>query len=265
MWKPATSAWPASVAVGCPPTSASESAVRLVARVERIASPRAPPICCDVLRRPDARPASPASMPLVAISVTGTNVSPIPIEIEHDPGQEVGEVVAADVEAEEEQHPDGAERHADDPDRAQPDRPHQRLREAGADHDPEREGDERKPGLDRRVAEHALHVERVEVEHREEAARRRAASRGWPSGSCASRKISSRTSGSAERRSIRTKAVRSTSDEQAEPERVGRQPALLLGLDDPVDERDQARGDGDRAGDVEGPVPLLVLRLRHEA
>ena len=34
------------------------SVVRFAANVERIASPSAPPICCDVLNRPEARPAS---------------------------------------------------------------------------------------------------------------------------------------------------------------------------------------------------------------
>ena len=61
--------------------------VRLVASVERIASPSAPPICCDVLRSPEARPASPGAIPLVAIRVTGTNVIPIPIEISMIPGR----------------------------------------------------------------------------------------------------------------------------------------------------------------------------------
>ena len=87
MWKPATSAWPASVAVGCPPTSASESAVRLVARVERIASPSAPPICWDVLKRPDARPASLGLDAARRDQRHGTNVSPIPIEIRIIPGR----------------------------------------------------------------------------------------------------------------------------------------------------------------------------------
>ena len=37
------------VGVGSPPTEASVSSVALTANVERIASPSAPPICCDVL------------------------------------------------------------------------------------------------------------------------------------------------------------------------------------------------------------------------
>src|SRR3989442_11331257 len=36
----------------------NEPPLRLVATVDRTATPRAPPICCDVLKRPDARPAS---------------------------------------------------------------------------------------------------------------------------------------------------------------------------------------------------------------
>ena len=76
------------------------------------------------------------------------------------------------------------------------------------------------------------------------------------------RKMLSRTSGSAERCSITTKATSSATREDPEAERVQREPALLLRLDEPVDERDQSRGDRDRAGDVEGLVRLLVLRLR---
>ena len=63
-----------------PADRSSVSSVAPTASVERIASPSAPPICCDVLKSPDASPASEFGLPLVAISVIGTNVSPIPIE-----------------------------------------------------------------------------------------------------------------------------------------------------------------------------------------
>ena len=52
-----------------------------VASVESTASPSAPPTCCDVLKRPDARPASSASTFVVASSVNGTNVMPMPIDM----------------------------------------------------------------------------------------------------------------------------------------------------------------------------------------
>src|SRR5262249_10426209 len=68
-WKPTTSA---SVAV--PPADA----VLLVAMVDRMARPSAPPICCDVLNNPDASPWSSSFSPVVAMSVSGMNTAPIP-------------------------------------------------------------------------------------------------------------------------------------------------------------------------------------------
>src|SRR5581483_9121832 len=57
------------------------SLVTLAATVERIASPRAPPICCDVLKMPDARPWSESARPVVATSVSTTKTKPIPNEL----------------------------------------------------------------------------------------------------------------------------------------------------------------------------------------
>ena len=61
-WNPSTSACAWSAGWGSPLTPASVSSVALTANVERIASPSAPPICCDVLKSPDARPASESGM-----------------------------------------------------------------------------------------------------------------------------------------------------------------------------------------------------------
>ena len=85
-WKPETSASAWSACVGAWPSDDSSSVVRLVANVERSARPSAPPICCDVLKRPDASPASSAGMPLVAISVIGTKTSPMPMDARRIPG-----------------------------------------------------------------------------------------------------------------------------------------------------------------------------------
>ena len=52
------------------------------ASVESTARPSAPPTCWDVLNRPDARPASSRATFVVAISVSGTNVRPIPIDMQ---------------------------------------------------------------------------------------------------------------------------------------------------------------------------------------
>ena len=47
---------------------------------------RAPPICWDVLIRPDASPASEGSTPARAAIEIGTNEKPIPIAISRNPG-----------------------------------------------------------------------------------------------------------------------------------------------------------------------------------
>jgi hypothetical protein len=51
---------------------ATASVVVVTAIVERIAMPTAPPICCDVLMSPDARPASCGFVPATDAIVTGT-------------------------------------------------------------------------------------------------------------------------------------------------------------------------------------------------
>jgi len=56
MWNPSTRADACWVADGSEPSPASTLVVFSVARVERMARPSAPPICCEVLRSPDARP-----------------------------------------------------------------------------------------------------------------------------------------------------------------------------------------------------------------
>ena len=49
-----------------------------MAIADRIARPSAPPTCCEVLIRPDARPASSGFVPITAAIVTDTNASPRP-------------------------------------------------------------------------------------------------------------------------------------------------------------------------------------------
>ena len=72
----------------------SDALAVFAARVESIASPSAPPICCDVLKSPDARPASSSSTFVLATSVRGTKVRPSPTDITTSPGRgsEVGAI-----------------------------------------------------------------------------------------------------------------------------------------------------------------------------
>ena len=79
-WKPEVSAsaggvWPAS-----------RSLVREVAIAEKIASPSAPPTCCEALSSAAASPALSAGTPAFAAVVTATNTAPRPIDMTIMPG-----------------------------------------------------------------------------------------------------------------------------------------------------------------------------------
>ena len=76
---------------------AIKSEVRVVAIVERIATPTAPPICCEVLISPEARPASWACTPASAAIEIGTNEKPRPTAPIRKPGSRSVDVAAADA------------------------------------------------------------------------------------------------------------------------------------------------------------------------
>ena len=65
-------------ASGCEWPDASSVFTCVKATVEQIATPSAPPICCEVLISPDARPASCGSTPASAAIETGMNANAIP-------------------------------------------------------------------------------------------------------------------------------------------------------------------------------------------
>ena len=79
-WKPAVNA----CATGA--WAASRSCVRLVATAEKIASPSAPPSCCEAFRSAAASPALSAGTPAFAAVVTPTNTAPRPIDVIIMPG-----------------------------------------------------------------------------------------------------------------------------------------------------------------------------------
>ena len=60
--------------------------MREVAIVDSAAMPSAPPICCEVLISPDARPASAGCTPARAAIEIGTNEKPIPSPTSRKPG-----------------------------------------------------------------------------------------------------------------------------------------------------------------------------------
>ena len=76
----------AGIALAAPCASASTSFVREIEIVDSTASPSAPPICCEVLISPDARPASSSRTPATAAIVkraTAVNGNAHPIVLMH--------------------------------------------------------------------------------------------------------------------------------------------------------------------------------------
>ena len=78
-WKPSVSA----AALRCPPRFV---AVVEVATADSAAMPSAPPICWEVLIRPEARPASEGLTPASAAIEIGTNENPMPTAMTRNPG-----------------------------------------------------------------------------------------------------------------------------------------------------------------------------------
>ena len=78
-WKPSV-----SEISGLRSPEAIASLVVAVATAARTARPSAPPICCEVLMRPEASPASSGLIPVTAAIVVGTNASPSPIAASSD-------------------------------------------------------------------------------------------------------------------------------------------------------------------------------------
>src|SRR6185503_6777227 len=80
-WKPEVSA------CGTASPAFVASVVCATATEERTAIPSAPPICCDVLIRPDATPASSAGTPASAAIEMETNENAIPTAVTRKPGR----------------------------------------------------------------------------------------------------------------------------------------------------------------------------------
>ena len=93
-------------ACGSAVPAATSLSVRVIAIVESSAMPTAPPICCDVLIRPDASPASACLTPASAAIEIGTKQSAIPSAMIRKPGSRSADVRAADRDLREEEQPD---------------------------------------------------------------------------------------------------------------------------------------------------------------
>ena len=135
---------------------------------------------------------------------------------------------------------------------------------ARRDDDPHRQRQVGDPGLDRRVAQHVLQVERDEEEHREQRhADQQPDDVGAAQGS---------VSEDRERHQrITLAALNCHERDQQHPgcgqadDRPGRSPADADRVHDGVDEQRQPRGDGDRPGDVERVAGLLAAALAERA
>jgi hypothetical protein len=83
---------------------------------------------------------------VVAISVTGTNVRPIPIDISINPGSRSAAVRPVRGKPAEQKQTRRRHPETDQGDRANAELPDQLLRDPGADHDPRRDRQEREAG-----------------------------------------------------------------------------------------------------------------------
>ena len=179
-----------------PRSSRRRTLVWLAAIVERIARPSAPPICCDVLKSPEASPWSSSSRPGRRDERQRHEHGAHAERGEDHRRQHVGDVRAVDRHLRQQQQPERREHHPDGRDRAG-------RRSVGANCDaspaetmiPAVNGRNASPAFERPVAEHPLDVERVEEEHREHPRRRRGTSTMFAVVSERMRKIESRTSG----------------------------------------------------------------------
>ena len=221
-WKPSVRA----TGIGSPP--ATRSPVRLLAIEARIARPSAPPICCDVLIRPGGQ----AGLVVLDARHRGDRHRH-EREAEADRGQQrreqdVGHVVAVRRDLREPDQPARGQQQAGDQHRLEAEAGRQPGGQAGRDDDAAGQRQVGEPGLERVVAEHLLHVQRDEEEHREQRRRdeqRRQVDAGdRPVPEDARERDERRAAASA--RSPRTRAI-SASDRAIRPSvRVEPQPSL---------------------------------------
>ena len=146
------------------------AAVRLVAMLERIATPSAPPICCEVLNSPEARPASCGAMLVVAIRVIGTKTNPSPKPITIRPGRTSGRYEPAAGARESRMSPMAAVRVPPNVTARTPKRGIRRCAKPDAAMTAPVSGRKPEPHLDGRQPKDVLQVERREEEHGEHAA-----------------------------------------------------------------------------------------------
>src|SRR5215218_8180669 len=170
--------------------------------------------------------------------------------------EDVGEEGAVDRDLAEPEQPRRDQDHAGGEDRLEPDLGHQARGDPGREDDRDRQRQVGEAGLDRAVAEHLLHVERDEEEHREE----RGADQDPDHVGAGDRPQAEDREG--DERRLRAALDRDEGDQQdrgggEDTDRLRRAPAGVFGVEQGEDEGGEAEGDRRRAGDVE--VAHLLL------
>src|SRR6476646_8129346 len=178
--------------------------------------------------------------------------------------EDVGEEAAVGGDLAEPEEATGDQRHAGGEDWLEPDFGHQAGGDPGREDDRDRQRQVGEAGLDRAEAEHLLHVERDEIEHREE----RGADQDPDHVGAGDRPQAEDREG--HQRRPRPPLDRDEGDQQQrrggeDADRLGRAPAGVFGVEQGEDEGREAEGDRRRAGDVEGADLLLGVRFGNQA
>ena len=210
-WKPDTSA------SACVEPPASASCVRDVAIVDSAAMPSAPPICCDVLIRPDASPPRPAGRPRARRSRSARTRSRCRRATSRKPGSRSPRYEPPTDTCVKYTRPAVSAVMPVTSTGFTPTRVTSWAATRRREDRRARDREVRDAGLHRRVAEHLLHVERQHQEHREhrrahDEARPRSPRSPSGCGGCRTR-----ISGSGCRRSQTTKPTSRASDAAKKP------------------------------------------------
>ena len=207
---------------------------------ESTARPSAPPICCEVLIRPLARPASFSSTPETAAIVVVTKAKPRPAAANSE-GPRMSVVKLPPTETRLNQsRPTTMKSRPGGEHRLVAELGHELGGDPGRGHDHQRQRQVGEPGVDRAVAEHLLHVEGDEEEHREERGADQQADHVGPGqGADAEDRERHQRLGGAQL--DRDEGGEQRDRERDQADRLGRAPAGVVGVDQRVDEDRERR------------------------
>ena len=233
--------------------------------MERTARPSAPPICCEVLISPLARPCSRCSTPETAAIVEVTKPKPSPIAASSDgPRMSVRKPPPTDTWLNQSEAERRSNSMPDRQDRLEAEPGDELAAEPRRDDDRQRQRQVGEAGVDRAVAEHLLHVEGDEEEHREQRGAEQEpddvrAGQGPqpedPEGN--QRRLRAQLDGD--------EGADQGRGERQQADDLGGAPARAAGVEQRVGEHREAGGDGHRAGGVEVARRRLGAALGDQA